>query len=124
MGVAKPIHEEWVNGQVKDELEQIACAGPNLIDRYRDQDENTQAFPRNAATSHATESSKAMQQMQPSQSSTTQLIECEQPLVTHTPLTFSAVSRSVKSLASTQHWAYSDPVLPPARSAAGRHRDS
>ena len=46
MGVAKPIYEEWQNSVIKGELEQIA-SDPNFsFDKYRDQDENTQAFLR------------------------------------------------------------------------------
>ena len=43
--VAKPIYEEWVNGEIKGELAQIA-SDPDFFNRYRNQDENTQAYVR------------------------------------------------------------------------------
>ena len=43
--VAKPIYEEWVNGEFKGELAQIA-GDPDFFNKYRNQDENTQAYVR------------------------------------------------------------------------------
>ena len=43
--VAKPIYEEWVNGEIKGELEQIA-GQPDFFDKYRNKDEGTQAYVR------------------------------------------------------------------------------
>ena len=45
LGVAKPIYEEWVNGQIKEELAKVA-SDPSFIDRYRDGDETTRAYAR------------------------------------------------------------------------------